>query len=169
MNASTPALLPHQIAARGMGETRSPTNADSSRSRCQLRPRARTDENTTASQRAPGATRVVVCGPVAKATLARIATSAAKKAAVVTISRVAASIRRSLRKTARDPFQNPSAERRARGWVASRTCGEGAAPGWGILVGSDIERSREGSGRAWRGESEGDERAMSEACGAYWG
>ena len=79
--ASTPAALPHQMAARGMGDTRRPTSADSSRSRCQVRPRASTEEKAMASQSAPGATRVVVSGPVAKATLARIATSAAKKAA----------------------------------------------------------------------------------------
>src|SRR5271167_1861796 len=99
MNASTPAAFPHQIAALGMGETRSPTSADSSRSRCQLRPRARIEENRTASHRAPGATRVVVCGPVVKATLARTATMTAKKAAVVTISRVASSMRTSFQKT----------------------------------------------------------------------
>src|SRR5262249_53526576 len=47
--------------------------------------------------------RVVVCGPVVNATLAMIATSAAKKPAVVTISRVASSIARSFRKTAMAP------------------------------------------------------------------
>ena len=35
-----------------------------------VRPRARTEENAMASQRAPGATRVVVSGPVVNATLA---------------------------------------------------------------------------------------------------
>ncbi len=128
MKARTPPALPHQIAARGMGETSRPTSADSSRSRCQVRPSASTDENTTASQSAPGATRVVVCGPVAKATLARMATSAAKNAAVVTISRVATSMRRSFRKTAIDPRQNPG-KRLAR---LARPCGEFGRLGQGI-------------------------------------
>ena len=56
-----------------------------------------------ASQSAPGATRVVVSGPVVKARLAMMATSAAKKPAVVTISRVASSMRRSLARTASAP------------------------------------------------------------------
>jgi hypothetical protein len=49
---------------------------------------------------------VVVCGPVVKATLARTATITAKKAAVVTISRVDSSIWTS--------FQNTRADARAK-------------------------------------------------------
>ena len=61
-----------------------------------------------ASQSAPGATRVVVSGPVVKERLAMMATSAAKKPAVVTISRVATSMRRSLARTASAPRTKPA-------------------------------------------------------------
>jgi hypothetical protein len=60
-----------------------------------------------ASQSAPGATRVVVSGPVANEMLAMMATSAAKYPAVTTISRVDASMRRSLPRTASVPETNP--------------------------------------------------------------
>ncbi len=50
----TPAAFPHQIAARGTGETNSPASALSSRSRCQLRASAKIDENAMASHKGPG-------------------------------------------------------------------------------------------------------------------
>jgi hypothetical protein len=98
-NPSTPSALPHQMAARGTGVTSSPSSADSSRSRCHVRPSARMEEKAIESQSAPGATRVVVSGPVANEMLAMTATSAAKKPAVVTISLVATSMRRSFART----------------------------------------------------------------------
>src|SRR3984957_8183 len=98
------------MAARGTGETRRPRSADSSRSRCQLLPSARMEAKAMDSHSAPGATRTVTSGPVVKARLAMMATMTAKKPAVVTISRVAISMRRSLASTASVPRTNPAGE-----------------------------------------------------------
>jgi hypothetical protein len=62
-NKATPMAFPAKMAARGAGDTRSAKSAPSSRSRCHVRPRASTLANATASQIAPGATRVVVTEP----------------------------------------------------------------------------------------------------------
>jgi len=53
-----------EMALRATGAAKSPSNAPSSRSRCQLRPRASTEQNATLSQITPAATTAWVEGPV---------------------------------------------------------------------------------------------------------
>ncbi len=63
MKTETPIALPAKTALRATGDASSPESAPSSRSRCQVRPSARTEANATATQMTPGATRTVVSGP----------------------------------------------------------------------------------------------------------
>ncbi len=61
--ASTPMLLPAKMALRAAGATKSPSSAPSSRSRCQVRPRASTAAKAMEIQITPDAMSRRVVGP----------------------------------------------------------------------------------------------------------
>lgn len=109
-NASTPAALPAKSDARGRGDTSRPISADSSRSRCHVRPMASTDANVTLSQMTPGATDVFP-SPTVNATDESTATRIAKNPAVVTTSPVFSSRRRSFSNTSMACETNPGRAR----------------------------------------------------------
>jgi hypothetical protein len=89
------------MALRESGATNKPSSADSSRSRCQVLPRAKTAENASDSQITPAATMRPLAGPPKNDREAMITTSSAKKPLVITTSPVLSSIARSFWRMAR--------------------------------------------------------------------
>ncbi len=113
--------FPRKIEARGIGATRSPVSADSSRSRCHTRPNESVAAKKIVIQMVPAAVAAFVLSLTWNAMLARKPTTMENTPAVATISPVRRSMRTSFLKISHATASAPGRLRVASGGVAGIT------------------------------------------------